>query len=139
LAESEWRTFVRVAEVLVPNVSEVSPEDIADNVEKFLIRGRSRRAWRVRALAQLVEWSPVTLGKRPFSEMSLAERRQFIEEHYVDGHGIWGICAKIRYLVLLGAYGDGRLHAPTAYVPVSRRRRFQNGVESLNGGGAAAQ
>ena len=74
LAENEWRTFVRVAEVLIPTVDEVSPEDVADNVEKFLIRGRSRRAWRVRALAELVEWSPVALGKKPLSEMPIAGR-----------------------------------------------------------------
>lgn len=121
-----------MAEVLVPDVREVSPEDIADNVEKFLLRGRSRRAWRVRALAHLVEWSPVAVGQKPLSRMTLAERRRFVDEHYPDGHHVWGICAKIRYLVLLGAYGDGRLHAPTSYVPVSRRRRFSQ--PELNGG-----
>jgi hypothetical protein len=132
----EWRTFVRAAEVLVPGPSEVPPEDIADNVEKFLIRGRSRRAWRVRALAHVVEWSPLTVGQKPFSAMNLAERRRFIETHWVDGHHIWGICAKIRYLVLVGAYGDGRAHASTSYVPVSRRRRFLQ--TERNGGRAVA-
>jgi len=24
----------------------------------------------------------------------------------VGAHGLWGICAKVRYLVLMGAYGD---------------------------------
>jgi hypothetical protein len=136
LAESEWRTFVHLAEVLVPGTSEISSEDIADNIEKFLVRGRSRRAWRIRALMQVVEWSPLTLGKRPLSRMTVRERRRLVEERYVDGRGLWAICAKARYLVLLGAYGDGRLHAATSYVPVSRRRRFAPGV--LNGGGAVA-
>ncbi len=95
---------------------ELPPEDIADNVERFLIRGRSRRAWRVRALMHVVEWSPLTIGRRPLSQMSPVERRRLVEERYVDGRGIWGICAKARYLVLLGAYGDARLHAPTSYV-----------------------
>ena len=79
----------------------------------FLIRGRSRRAWRVRALMQVVEWSPLIVGRRPLSKMGLGERRRFVVERYVDGHGVWGICAKARYLVLMGVYGDGRLHAPT--------------------------
>jgi hypothetical protein len=126
LAETEWRTLARIAEVLVPDSQEVSPEDIADNVEGFLIRGRSKRAWRVRALLQIVEWSPVTIGRRPLSRMTLEERHRLVEERYVDGHGLWGICAKIRYLVLMGTYGDERLHAPTSYVPVSGRRRFSN-------------
>jgi hypothetical protein len=136
LADSEWRTFVRAAEVLVPGESEISPEDIADNVEKFLVRGRSKRAWRIRALAQLVEWAPVGVGHKPFSQMPIEERRRFVQNYWVDGHHVWGICAKIRYLVLLGAYGDMRLHAPTSYVPVSRRRRFMQ--TERNGGRAVA-
>jgi hypothetical protein len=134
-AESEWRTLASLAEALVPT-GELSPEDVADNVERFLIRGRSKRAWRVRALMHVVEWSPVTIGRRPLSQMSPVERRILVEERYFDGRGIWGICAKARYLVLLGAYGDARLHAPTSYVSVSRRRRFEQ--PSLNGRGAVA-
>ncbi|HEX4445129.1 MAG TPA: hypothetical protein VH044_00275 [Polyangiaceae bacterium] len=124
-AESEWRTFVRMAEVLVPDVAEVTPEEVADNVEKFLVIGRSKRAWRVRFLAHLVEWSPVALGQKPLSQMSLDERRRFVEDHYIEGGHIWAICAKIRYLVLMGTYGDGRMHARTSYVPASRRGRLQ--------------
>ncbi len=135
-AETEWRTLARIAEALVPGTEAVPSEDIADNIETFLIRGRSRRAWRVRALLHVVEWSPLTIGRRPLSQMSLGERRRLVEERYVDGRGVWGICAKARYLVLLGAYGDGRLHAATSYVPVSRRRRFTQAA--LNGGGAVA-
>ena len=124
LAETEWRTLARLAEALVPDALEMPSDDIADNVEGFLIRGRSRRAWRVRALMHLVEWSPLTLGRGPLSQMTLSERRRLVEERYVDGRGLWGVCAKARFLVLMGAYGDRRLHAPTSYVPVSRRQRF---------------
>jgi hypothetical protein len=134
LAETEWRTLARLAEALGPDTGEVPSEDVADNVETFLVRGRSRRAWRVRALMQVVEWSPLIVGRRPLSKMGLGERRRFVVERYIDGRGVWGICAKARYLVLMGAYGDGRLHAPTSYVPVSRRRRFTR--TELNGGGA---
>jgi hypothetical protein len=136
LAETEWRTLVRLAEALVPDSVEMPSQAIADNVEKFLIRGRSRRAWRVRALMQVVEWSPLVVGRRPLSRMSVAERRRLVVEYYVDGRGLWGICAKARYLVLIGVYGDGRLHAATSYVPVSRRRRFA--PRAVNGGGAVA-
>jgi hypothetical protein len=135
-AETEWRTLVRIAEAILPGTEAIPAEDVADNVEKFLVRGRSRRAWRVRALMHVVEWSPLTLGQGPFSQMSLRERRRLVEERFVDGSGLWGICAKARYLVVMGAYGDGRLHAPTSYVPVSRRRRFD--PASQNGGGAVA-
>jgi hypothetical protein len=136
LAENEWRTLARIAEALVPDVREVPAEDIADNIENFLIRGRSKRAWRIRALLNLIEWAPLSVGQKPLSQMSLEERRRLVEEHYIDGRGIWAICAKVRYLVLMGAYGDGRLHAPTSFIPVSMRRRFAK--SSLNGGAVAS-
>ncbi len=135
-AETEWRTLARLAEALSPDSVGMPPEDIADNVETFLLRGRSRRAWRVRALMHVVEWSPLAAGCRPLSQMSTRERRRFVLERYVEGRGIWAICAKARYLVLLGTYGDGRLHAPTSYVPVSSRRRFA--LTTLNGDGRVA-
>ena len=134
LADAEWRSLVRIAEALVPDAGEVPPEDIADNVEGFLLRGRSRRAWRVRALLQVVEWSPLTLGRKPLSKLTLSERRRLVEDRYMEGRGLWGICAKVRFLVLMGTYGDRRLHAPTSYVPVSKRRRFSQTL--LNGTGA---
>jgi hypothetical protein len=136
LAESEWRTLVHVADVLLAGVDEIQPQDVADNVESFLIRGRSKRAWRIRALLQLVEWLPMVEFGKPLSTMTVAQRRRLIEEQYFDGRGLWGICAKVRYLVLLGAYGDGRLHAATSYVPVSKRRRFLHAER--NGGSAVA-
>jgi hypothetical protein len=135
-AENEWRTLARIAEAIVPDVSEVPAEDIADNIENFLIRGRSKRAWRIRALLNLIEWAPLSIGQKPISQMTLAERRRLVEERYIDGRGYWGICAKVRYLVLMGAYGDGRLHAPTSFVPASQRRRLAK--STLNGGGAVA-
>ncbi len=125
MAECEWRTLVAIAEVLYPGPQrEVSPAEIADNVDRFLVRGHSKRAWRIRALLQLVEWVPVAALGKPLSKLALPERRRMVLDHYVEGRGLWQVCAKIRYLVLLGAYGDARMHAPTSYVPVPKRRRF---------------
>jgi hypothetical protein len=126
-ADGEWRTLARVAEALLPEQPSAggpSPEEVADNIEGFLVRGRSRRAWRVRGLLYLVEWSPLIRGQRPLSRMNVSQRRRLLEDRYVDGRGIWGICAKVRFLVVMGAYGDARAHEPTHYVPVSKRRRF---------------
>jgi hypothetical protein len=118
-----------------PDRSRPSGEEIADNVESFLIRGRSKRAWRVRGLMVLVEYSPLLRAQPPLSRMTVAQRRRLITDRYVDGKHLWGICAKVRFLVLMGAYGDARLHAPTSYVPVSRRPRF---IRTLNGTQAAS-
>ena len=107
LADSEWRTLQHAAEVLL----EALPVDIdatraADNVERFLCNGRSRRAWRCRVLLTLLEVLPLTTHARRFSAMPARERRHLFESQIVGARGLWGICAKIRYLVLMGAYGD---------------------------------
>lgn len=134
LAESEYRTLVAIAEVIFPGPErQVPPEDIADNVQAFLIRGRSRRAWRIRALLNLIEWLPVVVHGKPLTQLTPEQRRELVEQRYVDGKGLWGICAKIRYLVLLGAYGDSRMHVVTDFVPVSKRRRFQQSDQNGNG------
>jgi hypothetical protein len=134
LAESEYRTLVAIAEVLFPGPErQVPPADIADNVQAFLIRGRSRRAWRIRALLNLIEWLPVVVHGKPLTQLTPEQRRDLVEQRYVDGKGLWGICAKVRYLVLLGAYGDARMHIVTDFVPVSKRRRFQQSDQNGNG------
>lgn len=133
LAESEYRTLVAIAEALIPDPDlQVPPEQVASNVEAFLLRGRSRRAWRIRALLHLIEWLPVVVHGTPLTRLSLEQRRRLVEQRYVDGRGLWGICAKVRYLVLLGAYGDSRMHGVTDYVPVSKRRRFQQSGQNGN-------
>jgi hypothetical protein len=135
-ADGEWRTLARAAEVMLPTARDVPPEDVADNVERFLVRGRSRRAWRVRVLMHLVEFLPVAEYGKPFSRMTLAERRHLVETRYVDGRGLWGLAAKIRFLVLLGAYGDARMNTSTGFVPVSTRRRLARAAH--NGTASAA-
>jgi hypothetical protein len=126
LADAEWRTLVSAAEVLLEgSPCRMPPARVADNVERFLSEGRSRRAWRCRVLLVLVEWSAWPIHGRPFSELTLAERRRLIEERYVRGSYVYRLCAKIRYLVLMGAYGDQDAARATGYVPVEERNRFR--------------
>jgi len=107
LADREWRTLSRVAEaILVDLPFQIDPERVADNVERFLCEGRSRRAWRCRVLLTLVESLPLLTHGARFSLLATYQRRAWFEARIVDGRGIWGLCAKVRYLVLMGAYGD---------------------------------
>jgi hypothetical protein len=126
LAHREWLTLVSAAEVLMSGAPHgVSPEQISDNVERFLIAGRSRRAWRVRILLHLIEFLPLATDGARFSALSLARRRALVERRWIAGKHVWRICGKVRDLVLLGAYGDGRAVA-TGYVPVPLRSRFRH-------------
>jgi len=128
LAHGEWLTLVSVAEVLLDGSPHEAPSDrVADNVERFLIAGRSRRAWRVRLLLELVQWLPVIDFGSRFTVLPREMRRRLIEEKWIrDRRHLWRVCAKVRDLVVLGAYGDARAGALTGYVPVPLRPRFKH-------------
>jgi len=112
LASSEWRTLRAAAEVLLEALPiEITASEVADNVERFLCTGRSRRAWRCRVLLTLLELITFHTHARRFSALSQAERKALFAERVIGARGLWGVCAKVRYLVLMGAYGDERVHA----------------------------
>lgn len=128
LADSEWRTLARAAETLLEGGAvRLDPERVADNVERFLATGRSPRAWRVRVLLTMVEWLPL-LHRRPrFSALGPSERRSWIEARWVGGGGLASLCARVRLLVLIGAYGDPCALDDIGPVPVALRTRFEPG------------
>lgn len=131
-AESEWRTLVAAAEVLLEGAAVSLPaRRVADNVERFLFEGRSRRAWRVRVLLTTIELSTLPLYGKRFSELSLDERRRVVVERFARGGHIWRLCAKVRLLVMMGAYGDERASEAVGYVPVAERPRLSNQIIPL--------
>ena len=125
LSDWEWRVLVAAAEVIQQGSPVViAPERVADNVETFLIEGSSRRAWRVRVLLALIETATLARTGRPFSRLSLERRSALVATRFERGSTLWWLCAKIRYLVLLGIYGDEAAVSATGYVPVRDRARF---------------
>jgi len=107
LADSEWRTLRAAAEVLlVESPLDLSPDRVADNVERFLVEGRSKRAWRCRILLTVLEYLPLSVLHSRFSHMAPRARRELFETHIIGARGLWGLCSKVRYLVIMGAYGD---------------------------------
>jgi hypothetical protein len=111
-ASSEWRTLRAAAEVLLEALPiEITASEVADNVERFLCTGRSKRAWRCRVLLTLLELITLHTHARRFSSLSQSERKALFTERVIGARGVWGVCAKVRYLVLMGAYGDERVHA----------------------------
>jgi hypothetical protein len=111
-ASSEWRTLRAAAEVLLEDLPlEITTSEIADNVERFMCNGHSKRAWRCRVLLTLLEHITLSTHWKTFSALSLGERKALFEERVIGARGLWGVCGKIRYLVIMGAYGDERTHA----------------------------
>jgi hypothetical protein len=116
------------------------PDQVVRNVEQFLLLGRSRRAWRVRVLCLVVELAPVfLLFTRRFSRLSVERRARLVRERYVGGRYLWALCAKIKHLVYLGAYGDGEAAATVGFVAWPERPRYrdlQQGEPSRGDAGA---
>jgi hypothetical protein len=135
LADVEWRTLVRVAEAMLDHLPErPTAEQVADNVERFLSIGRSRRAFRVRALLTLVEWLPVTTHRRSFSSLTVEQRCELMTRRFIAGEHLWGVCGKVRLLVVMGTFGDARTRASTGYIPVPERARFRSDGRSPESG-----
>lgn len=128
LASSEWRTLRAAAEVLLEDVPlEITSSEVADNVERFLCTGRSKRAWRCRVLLTLLELIPLSSHGRLFCALELPERKALFAERIIGARGLWGVCAKVRYLVIMGAYGDERVHAQLGvWVPGAARPERRN-------------
>ena len=133
LAQSEWLVLVKAAEVFLETEPvTVTPEEAADNVERFLIVARGNRAWRIRALCTMVELLPISVYGKRFTELPLAARQRIVSEQMMRGGKLWSVAAKIRFLVTMGAYGDARsANTQTGFVPIPLRRRFHPDAASL--------
>ena len=132
LADREWTTLMRVAEpLLIGSPVQVPPARVADNVEQFLITGRSRRAFRVRVLLNLLEWLPVASYGSTFSQLSTLERQQLLEDKLIPGKHLWGVCAKVRLLILMGIYGDSATMASLGLSPRDARKRAERLADTI--------
>src|SRR4029077_4225774 len=101
----------------------VSEREAVERFERFLIQGRSKRAWRCLLLLTLVEYAPIAAYGRPVRRLSLEERRRYVREELMRGGFPWSICAKVRYLAYAGAYGHTAADAATGFIPFAQRRR----------------
>jgi hypothetical protein len=126
LSDRERRTITGVAEVLLDREpSKTTPEAAIENLETFLVRGRSRRALRIRVMLGALEMLPLTLGHRPFSRLPLAIRRDIVRGPLATGGHLWRVCSKVRQLIYLGAYADEPAQTAVGFVQVRLRARYR--------------
>jgi hypothetical protein len=138
LADSEWRTLAAAASVLLEGEEPaIDAEHVADNVERFLINGRSQQVWRIRLLLTLLEYLPLSCEGRTFSQLDLPARQRLARERLLSGTGLWQLCARVRLLLIMGAYGDAGGFARTNTLPVMQRPRF-NALTTLSRGTRSA-
>jgi len=125
LAESERATLARIAEVILEGSPvEIPLSRVVDNFDRFLVAGRSRRAWRCRLLLTLVEYAPVLALGGTLGMLSRDERRRFVLDKLARGGRLWSLCAKVRYFAYVGAYGDPAGVRATGFVAMADRARI---------------
>ena len=47
-----------------------------------------------------------------------------MQQRWVSGEGVFGLCARVRLLVIMGGYGDPRSWDEIGFVPLALRPRF---------------
>jgi choline dehydrogenase-like flavoprotein len=132
LTDREKRTVRAFAEVFIEGGERVvSPEEITENVDRYLERVESKRKRSLKLLLFIIEY---VLPRRrywpfrvPFSRMKPAARRRLIEDRLQSprNRGPLRDLAKIKTLFLAGYYGDERVYQSIGFVPVSRREKYQ--------------
>ncbi len=126
LAARERATLEHVVEVFLQDAPvDITRERAAENIERFLVAGRSRRAWRVRVLLTAIELSPLVTDRQLFSRLTLGARTAIVRERWSTGRNLNRIYGKVRNLAILGIYGDPDAAKATGYVPLALRPRFQ--------------
>jgi hypothetical protein len=124
LADVEKRTLRDMAGVLLEGSPvDTSLDDVVEGFERFLLKSKSKRGWRCRALLTLVEYAPIAAYGKPLRLMSLEERRSYVRDKLKAGGFPWSMCAKVRYLVYACAYATPAAERATGFVPFERRRR----------------
>lgn len=132
LSKQEQQTVEAFAEVFIEGGDEaISPREIMWNVDRHLERIESNRAQSLKMTLFLIEH---VLPRRsawpfraPFSKMTPAERKRFIETVLQDprNRGVLRDLAKIRTLFIAGYYGDPRVHPSIRFVAVPDRPKYQ--------------
>ncbi len=123
----ERRTVAAAAEVLLEGCPvEITPGQVVQKIEEFLLLGRSQRAWRIRFLVLGVEFTPLVLreGGR-FSHLTPPQRRDLMERKFIHGRHVWAICGKIKQLVHLGVYGSPQAEPAVGFVRWEERPRYR--------------
>jgi len=119
IPESLRHALHAVTETVIPAASGLEPDGwvALDRIVSNAVAARPPRMQRQLALfIRAIEWLPVLRYGRPFSKLTPARRRRFLESLQdspvlLIRRGFWGL----RTLILMGYYTQGRAIAAIGY------------------------
>jgi choline dehydrogenase-like flavoprotein len=133
------KALAALAEVVV-DPERVPPDEVAENVDRYMGSFRAQRKWVVKAALIGLWLYPLRFLKPPFPRMKPDARREFVEKRFVQD-----IFRRIRFgrqliqamfrlssqMVYLGYYGDPRTFELTGYKPFTKRDRFDPDLKDV--------
>jgi choline dehydrogenase-like flavoprotein len=132
----EMRTFMALAEVVVPDPDKVvPPEDVAAGVDRHIAQMQARRRWVYHGVLLGIQLHPLLYLKAPLSELDPATRLKHLKDHFRRDVlrrlvPMWWqivVQAMIRVaqqLVYVGYYNDPRTFKSVGYVRFTERPRY---------------
>jgi choline dehydrogenase-like flavoprotein len=130
LQPMEYRSITACAEVLVAGEpEELTAEDVAANVEKYLKQIRAHRRWLYRVVLFGIELTPLLTLLPPLSLLWPGDRRAFLVKHFQKPpawppflkHAIMIMIRICQQLSFAGYYNDPRSWPSIGYTPFSAR------------------
>jgi choline dehydrogenase-like flavoprotein len=143
LSPTGFRTLAALADVLVVGDDErISPEEVAQNVDRYLVSFRAHRKWLIKVALLGLQVYPLLTLRPPLSLMAPGERLEFVKKRFlgaVEGRRLGRrrrlfVQAMIRLaqqMVFLGYYSDERTFDSVGYVPFSKRSRFAEAMKRV--------
>src|SRR3954470_5818135 len=132
LQPMEYRSITACAEVLVAGEPEqLTAEQVAANVEKYLKKIRAHRRWLYRVVLFGIELTPLLTLRPPLSLLAPVDRRAFLVRHFENPpkwppfvkHVIMIMIRICQQLSFAGYYNDPRSWPSIGYTPFSARPR----------------
>ena len=137
LGPAEFSTLRALAEVLIEGDEEkVPPEEIAQNVDRYLATLDANGKWRIKGAYLLLTLYPLRWGRLPFAVMPPAKRKKLVEDKFLDAVSkhkprirllrdlVRAMIRAAQQFVFLGYYGDPRTYESVGYRPFSGRGRL---------------
>ncbi len=126
----EYRSITACAEVLVVGEpEELTADEVAANVEKYLKKIRAHRRWLYRVVLFGIELTPLLTLRPPLSLLEPGDRRDFLVKHFQNPpawppflkHAIMIMIRICQQLSFAGYYNDPRSWPSIGYTPFSAR------------------